>query len=101
MANSGVTIDPEGSETRVLHDLVDFAGTDVVEVGCGDGRMTWRYAGSARSVLGLDPNEARIVRAIQQTPETLQSSVTFRAGDVESVTLPDAAFDMAILSWSL
>ena len=38
-------LDPEGVETRVLHDLVDFRGKDVLEIGCGDGRMTWRYAG--------------------------------------------------------
>lgn len=33
-------LDPEGTEKKVLHDLVDFKGKDVIEVGCGDGRMT-------------------------------------------------------------
>ncbi|HCG00064.1 MAG TPA: hypothetical protein DEV93_05920 [Chloroflexi bacterium] len=101
MANDGVTIDPEGTETRVLHELVDFVGKNIVEVGCGDGRMTWRYAESARSVLAVDPDEASIAHAIEQRPETLQSIVTFRAGDVETVGLPEARFDVAILSWSL
>jgi ubiquinone/menaquinone biosynthesis C-methylase UbiE len=101
MRTMGVTIDPEGTETRTLHKLVDFAGKDVVEIGCGDGRMTWRYAELARSVLGLDPNEARITEALEQTPEILQATVTFRAGDVQSVGLPDHGFDVAILSWSL
>ena len=98
---TGVTIDPEGTETRTLHELVDFAGKDVVEIGCGDGRMTWRYAELARSVLGLDPNEASIAGAREQIPENLQASVTFRVGNVESVGLPDRGFDVAILSWSL
>lgn len=97
----GVTIDPEGTETRILHELVDFTAKDVVEVGCGDGRMTWRYAKLARSVLGLDPNETRIAEAREYMPETLGPIVTFRVGNVESVGLPDRGFDVAILSWSL
>lgn len=97
----GVTIDSEGTETRILHDLVDFRGKDVVEVGCGDGRMTWRYAEQARSVLALDPNGDAIAEAEQQMPTTLTSIVTFRTGDVQSVSLPDHGFDVAILSWSL
>jgi ubiquinone/menaquinone biosynthesis C-methylase UbiE len=101
MGAMAVTIDPEGRETRTLHDLVDFAGKDVVEVGCGNGRMTWRYAELARSVLGLDPNQARIAEAQEQTPEFLRATVAFRAGDVASIGLRDQGFDIAILSWSL
>jgi ubiquinone/menaquinone biosynthesis C-methylase UbiE len=63
--------------------------------------MTWRYAEQARSVLALDPNGDRIAGAERRTPETLQSIVTFRAGDVQSVGLPDEGFDVAILSWFL
>lgn len=97
----GVTIDPEETETRVLHELVDFANKDVVEIGCGDGRMTWRYAGVTRSVLGLDPNEDRISEARQRTPDTVRPIVGFRVCDVQSVGLPAEGFDVAILSWSL
>ena len=32
--------DPEQVETRVIHDLVDFDGKDVLEIGCGDGWVT-------------------------------------------------------------
>ena len=35
-----VSIDPEGTEIEAIHDLVDFSGKKVLEVGCGDGRMT-------------------------------------------------------------
>jgi cyclopropane fatty-acyl-phospholipid synthase-like methyltransferase len=33
-------IDPEGVETRAIRELIDFAGKDVLEIGCGEGRMT-------------------------------------------------------------
>ena len=97
----GITIDPEETETRILHELVDFHDKDVVEVGCGNGRMTWRYAERARFVLALDPNEALIAEARQQMPERLQSMVSFLTGDAQSVGLPEQGFDVAILSWSL
>ncbi len=35
------SIDPEDTEITVIHELVDFSGADVLEVGCGDGRLTW------------------------------------------------------------
>ena len=56
------THDPEGVEKRTLHDLVDFNGKGVFEVGCGEGRMTWLYADAATSVLGFDPKKTRLPR---------------------------------------
>lgn len=97
----GYALDPEGTETRILHDLIDIRGKDLVEVGCGDGRLTWRYAAQAHSVLALDPNEARIAQAIATTPAALTPIVTFRAADIGHIGLPAGAFDVALLSWSL
>jgi ubiquinone/menaquinone biosynthesis C-methylase UbiE len=97
----GYAIDPEGNETRVLHEMIDVEGKDVLEIGCGDGRMTWRYAGRARSILALDPKAERIEQAIASTPDDLKPVVTFRVADIANGGLPEAAFDVAILSWSL
>ena len=93
--------DPDGIETRVLHDLIDFAGLMVLEIGCGDGRLTWRYADQAASVLAIDPRAADIAAARAQTPDALRSRVAFAVADITSVDLPVAAFDVAILAWSL
>src|SRR5438105_693906 len=56
-------IDPEGNETRTIHELVDFSDKDVLEIGCGDGRLIWRYADKVASVVGLDPFERDIEQA--------------------------------------
>jgi cyclopropane fatty-acyl-phospholipid synthase-like methyltransferase len=35
-----IQLDSEGNETGALFDLVDLAGQEVLEIGCGDGRLT-------------------------------------------------------------
>ncbi|HEV2458877.1 MAG TPA: class I SAM-dependent methyltransferase [Ktedonobacterales bacterium] len=94
-------LDPEQAETRVIHDLIDFAGTDMLEVGCGDGRLTWRYADRTRSVLALDPDVAAIEQARTSLPEPLRHTVTFQVADIRHVALPPAAFDVVVLPYSL
>lgn len=95
------TIDPQGVETRVINDLVDFDGLRVLEVGCGDGRLTWRFAEKASSVLAVDVNEEKIEAAKQATPDHLRSTVNFEVMDVARTQLPTASFDAAVLSHSL
>ena len=57
-----IELDPEGRElTALLELLPNLHCARVVEVGCGDGRLTRRYADHAASVLAFDPDEAAIV----------------------------------------
>ena len=93
--------DPEGVETRVIHDLVDFRGKDVLEIGCDDGRMTWLYADAADSVLAFDPAESSIAAAREKTPERLNAKVVFRVAGMMDIDLSDAAYDVALFSWSI
>jgi len=94
-------LDADGSERRAIHDLVDFSGKDVLEIGCGNGRVTWCYAESAASVLAVDPREKDIEQARQQTPDSLRGRVTFVATDAATVEIPEAAFDVVLFSRSI
>ena len=47
--------DAEKHERKALHKLVDFKNQRVLEVGCGEGRLTWEYAYLAQQ---LRPNSA-------------------------------------------
>ncbi|HLY30882.1 MAG TPA: class I SAM-dependent methyltransferase [Ktedonobacterales bacterium] len=96
-----VLLDPEETETRVIHALVDFTNADVLDVGCGDGRLTWRFAERAHSVLGIDPLAASIEKARASVPARLRARVTFQVADVTTAELPQSAFDRVVLSWSL
>lgn len=94
-------IDPQGVETGVINELVDFTGLRVLELGSGDGRMTWRYAEKAASVLALDVDEEKIEEARQSTPAHLASKVRFETTDITQRQLPPGSFDAAVLSYSL
>ena len=93
--------DPEGRETDVIHRMVDFRGKDVLEVGCSDGRMTWRFLDVAASVLAFDPDEAAIALAGQETPVALRDKVEFRVADMMKIQLEPATYDVGVFSWSI
>jgi 2-polyprenyl-3-methyl-5-hydroxy-6-metoxy-1,4-benzoquinol methylase len=92
--------DVDSAEAQVLSACTDFADKRVLEVGCGDGRLTWLYAREARSVLGIDPEEESIEIARSELPEELADRVRFEVGQAEDLS-KTAVFDVAFLSWSL
>ena len=94
-------IDPEGVETRVIHELIDFVGKDVLEIGCGDGRVTWRFADVAASVLALDPDESTIATAREQTQDALKAKLSFHIADITTIKLAQGDYDVAVFSWSI
>ena len=97
-----VRTDPEGNETAALFDLVDLAGAEVLEVGCADGRLTWRYADRAAHVTAIEPFADSIARAEERLRET-SLPIEFRHVDFEAFATgsPPDAYDVVILSWSL
>ena len=99
-----IQLDPQGRETSILFSLAgSFEGKSVLEIGCGDGRLTWRYAAGASRVAGIDPNGDKVARAIENTPAVLRDKVQFVATDLFAYARSNPArrFDLAILSWSL
>ena len=98
---NAVRCDPEDTETAALLDVADFRGKRVLEIGCGDGRLTWRYAAGAVHVTAIDPKADDIATAIEDCPASLRNHVEFRATRLEDYHPPRELFDLALLSWSL
>lgn len=90
--------DPEGFERKTLHKFVDFADKTVLEVGCGEGRLTWRYAADAKRVAGfdLDRDSLRVARA-----DCLHDHVHFACASANHIPFSKETFDIAVLAWSL
>ena len=95
--------DPENNEIRALFDLVDLSEKRVLEIGCGDGRLTRRYAGAAAHVTAIDPFKGSIERANAHCPDSLRDRVAFQHIGFEDFAAAHGSetFDVAILSWSL
>ena len=96
-----LVIDPDGVEIATIRELVDLDGLHVLEIGCGDGRMTFEYAGEAASAFAIDPDEELIEQARAATPRGLRRRIRFEAADAAEIELPQREFDLALFSWSL
>jgi len=93
--------DPEQNETRHLQKFVDVAGKRVLEIGCGEGRLTWRYASAASLIVGLDPDKDALRVAVIDRPSDLTDKVRFINTQAEYIPFHKETFDIAILAWSL
>ena len=98
-----IKVDPENNEPRSLFDMADFSRQRVLEIGCGDGRLTWQYADRAAQVTAIDPFEESIMRAKENTPDDIRGRVEFRCIAFEDFApaSESSTFNIAILSWSL
>jgi ubiquinone/menaquinone biosynthesis C-methylase UbiE len=94
-------IDPEGVELRTLRALGSVDGLHVLELGCGDGRLTFQLAGTAASVLAVDPDEERVAEARRGLPPELAPKVSLAVAGAADVRAPKRRFDLAVFAWSL
>ena len=82
---------PEWPALRAL--LPSLQGLRVVDLGCGYGWFCrWARAAGAASVVGIDVSEKMLDRARNDTAD---AAVRFQRGDLDDLTLPTAAFDLA------
>jgi ubiquinone/menaquinone biosynthesis C-methylase UbiE len=95
------TIDPDGVEIMTIEELVDLQGLRIVEIGSGEGRLTFKVGRAAASVFAFDSDVAAIRKARTETPKGLRRSVRFEVADAASLELPKGEFDLALFSWSL
>jgi len=93
--------DPERNEVKTLRKYVNFAGTRVLEVGCGEGRLTWQYAKWANSVVAIDVDRDSLRVAKVDRPYDLEDKVQLACADSHELPFSKEKFDIAILAWSL
>jgi ubiquinone/menaquinone biosynthesis C-methylase UbiE len=93
--------DPEGVEIEQLQRLGRLDGQRVLEIGSGDGRLTWRYAATAALVAGVDPDPERLVAARAARPADLSTPLLLVEAQAETMPFPSNRFDRVVLAWSL
>jgi len=89
--------DPEAHELEALRTVVSFEGRRVLEIGCGDGRLTLRYSHAAASVVVIDPDaESVAALAAERLP-----NVETRAVGADHVDIAPQSVDVVLFAWSL
>jgi ubiquinone/menaquinone biosynthesis C-methylase UbiE len=93
--------DSDRNEIKFLRKFVDLNDQRVLEVGCGEGRLTWQYVNETRTTLAVDPDRDALRVARVDCPSGSEDKVHLACAD--SIQLPFAKekFDIAILAWSL
>jgi 2-polyprenyl-6-hydroxyphenyl methylase/3-demethylubiquinone-9 3-methyltransferase len=94
-------LDPEGAHLAALRRALDFRGKRVLEMGCGDGRLTAGIAADADSVVAFDPDREAVERARGALPVELVERVVFRVASAEQLEIEPGSFDLVVFSWSL
>ncbi len=94
-------IDPAGVEPRAIIQAADLRNTRVLEVGAGDGRLTFRYAGETRSVVGIDTNEAELRSTPNGPGKQLRGPVRFLCASATALPFSAESFDIVLLASSL
>ncbi|MFD1148940.1 class I SAM-dependent methyltransferase [Saccharothrix hoggarensis] len=84
--------DVDGAIWRALREECDWAGRDVVDVGCGDGFHLPVFAREARTVTGVEPHPPLVRRARARVAEVPNAEVV--AGPAQRLPLPDASADV-------
>jgi ubiquinone/menaquinone biosynthesis C-methylase UbiE len=79
-----------------IQEFVQLNGKEVLEIGCGNGRISRLLADRVKSLIAIDPDEEQIALA----PERV-SGVDFRVGTGESLGFNDESFDIVLFSYSL
>ena len=94
-------VDPEQNEVRALKGVTDWRGKRVLEVGCGDGRLTLRLARIGAIVHANDPKPEAIAMARKNLPKRLAGKVRYKVGKAERLDHRNESFDAVVFAWSL
>ena len=76
--------------------FADLKNQEILEIGCGDGRITKQLVGKAKRVVAIDPDAAVIAEAKENT-----KGAGLRIGSGECLEFPNESFDVILFTLSL
>lgn len=93
--------EPNGIELQIIQKYIDFTEKTILEIGCGNGRLTYQLAASARKVVAIDPDDEEITQATNDLPENLRTKIAFHMQSAENLSFTKDFFDIIVFSYSL
>lgn len=92
-------LDPEEAHLGAILRLADVRGRRVLEMGCGEGRLTVGLARAGARVLAFDPDEESVAAAAR--PDDVAERIEYRVASAAAIEIERGAFDLVLFSWSL
>jgi SAM-dependent methyltransferase len=84
------------TDIDVLADLVELAGREVVDIGCGDGSLVRALGARGASVAGVEVSEEAVARAYARDP-----AGRYLLGSADALPLEDESVDACLMMRSL
>jgi ubiquinone/menaquinone biosynthesis C-methylase UbiE len=101
MAIMATEVDPAGIEPRAILQMVNFRNASALEVGAGDGRLTFRYAEVLRSVAGIDTKEPEVRSAAKVARLAFRGYAQFLCASATALPFSGEEFEIVLLASSL
>jgi len=96
-----ITVDPQERELRALERVGRWRGRRILEIGCGDGRLTLRLARLGARVLAIDPDAGQVRAARAALPRRYAARIQYRVGSGERLPYHAREFDAVVFAWAL
>lgn len=90
--------DPDRAIEAAMREVADWAGRDLLDLGCGTGFHLPAWARTARSVTGVEPHPGLVQLARRRTRRL--PDVTVLQGAAQEIPLPDASVDVVHVRWA-
>jgi ubiquinone/menaquinone biosynthesis C-methylase UbiE len=92
---------PEKFILNSLLNYLTFNEKFILEIGCGDGRITFEFARLTKRVVAIDNEEKKVRKAIKEYSSKPNSKVDFQVIGGENIPFLAETFDIVFYSGSL
>jgi SAM-dependent methyltransferase len=90
-----------GAEYEAIARHLNYKGKDVLDIGCGNGRMAIKLAEEARAVTGIDLDAKLVEFAADYARTNLVSNLQFHEMSALQLNFADESFDFVLMPWML
>ena len=84
------------SDLPKIKEFIQLSGKKMLEIGCGDGRLSVQLADEVDALTAIDPDGARIDQARKSI-----AGVNFQVGSGEQLEFDSHSFDIVLFGYSL